>query len=163
MPRGLTASWSDDAVVKVIRGRFGNTPAVQWRAIDLELFQGNNEAAIALMTDELIAIPTYVVYGPIRSALQGNTEEARRLAMALQEAGKGQAVGLQRAFTAIGDRELTRQSVRRLDARTAGAALVAIHLSTQGGLFWFDLDDAPNLKQRLLEAGIDGSGYELEP
>jgi hypothetical protein len=41
--------------------------------------------------------------------------------------------------------------------------MLALLLSTRAAQFWFDLDDAPNLRRQLEEAGIDGSVYERTP
>lgn len=145
-----------------VRSQFGNSPAVQWRAIEIEITEGNNEAALALLTDDFISIPTYSYYQPIRAAFQGDLDEARRLADALEAAGEFDGF-LPIVFAAIGDHERARQAVRNIDGSIAGPAMLALRLSTQASPFWFDLDDAPNLRRRLEEAGVDKSVYEMRP
>ena len=145
-----------------VRSQFGNSPAAQWRAIEIEITEGNKEAALALLTDDFISIRTYSYYKPIRAVFQGDLDEARRLADALEAAGEFDGF-LPIVFSAIGDRERARQAVRNIDSNIAGPAILALRLSTQASPFWFDLDDAPNLRRRLEEAGVDRSVYEMRP
>lgn len=144
------------------RSQFGNSPAVQWRAIDIEIKQRNTEAALALLTDEFVNIPTYAYYGPIRAVLRGDLDEAIRLAETLEASGEFDGA-LPIVFTAIGDRERARRAVRDIDSRVAGPTMLALQLSTLAAPFWFDLDDAPNFKRQLEEASVDGSVYEMRP
>jgi hypothetical protein len=41
--------------------------------------------------------------------------------------------------------------------------MLALLLSTRATQFWFELDDAPNFRRQLEEAGVDGSVYEMKP
>jgi len=145
-----------------VRSQFGNSPAAQWRAIEIEITEGNKEAALALLTDDFISIRTYSYYKPIRAVFQGDLDEARRLADVLEASGEFDGF-LPIVFSAIGDRERARQAVRNIDSNIAGPAMLALRLSTQASPFWFDLDDAPNLRRRLEEAGVDRSVYEMKP
>ena len=145
-----------------VRSQFGNSPAAQWRAIEIEITEGNKEAALALLTDDFISIRTYSYYKPIRAVFQGDLDEARRLADVLEASGEFDGF-LPIVFSAIGDRERARQAVRNIDSNIAGPAILALRLSTQASPFWFDLDDAPNLRRRLEEAGVDRSVYEMKP
>jgi TolB-like protein len=142
--------------------RFGNSPAAQWRAIDIEISQGNKEATLALLTDDFVSTPPYSAYQPLRAVLQGDLDEAMRLVESLEAAGDLGAY-LPIAFSAIGDRERARQAIRNIDGKVAGPTMLAIQLSSRAAQFWFDLDDAPNFRRQLEEAGVDGSVYEMRP
>ncbi|MDH3810283.1 MAG: hypothetical protein OEU60_01100 [Gammaproteobacteria bacterium] len=145
-----------------IRSRFGDSTAAQWRAIDIEIEERNTDAALALLTDDFVNIPTYSYYQSIRAVLQGDIDKAIRLAETLEASGEFDGA-LPVVFSAIGDRERARQAVRNIDSKVAGPTMLALLLSTRAAQFWFDLDDAPNLRRQLEEAGIDGSVYERTP
>ena len=85
-----------------------------------------------------------------------------RLVESLEAAGDLGAY-LPIAFSAIGDRERARQAIRNIDGKVAGPTMLAIQLSSRAAQFWFDLDDAPNFRRQLEEAGVDGSVYEMRP
>ena len=62
-------------------------------------------------------------------------------------------------YLELGDADLIRSLVSRIDAMKVGPTILAIDLTARGRIIQFDLDDTPRLKKRLEEAGIDPASF----
>lgn len=150
---------SADAILKVARSTFGESPSLNERSVLSAILSGNKETAIALLQDDFDFSGDFSYYEPLLAALQGDRTTALQMADRIENQSSGYNAGLMLTYHELGDAERMRSLVARLDASIIGPALLAIDLAITGGVLRFDLDDAPRLKKRLEEAQIDPASF----
>ncbi len=92
-------------------------------------------------------------------ALLGQEELARRSAAEI-EARNPRQEELILAYAALGDKENVDRLTRRIDSGTIGPLQLLRVMSYVAGRVPFDLREAPNFRNRLLEAGIEPGSLE---
>jgi TolB-like protein len=128
------------------------------------------DVILALISDDMHAIETliqeggdysgdYEYFGPLLAAAQGDNETAARLADELASASEWPNYNLIPVYHVMNDKARIRSLVERIDQLSIGPAILAIQITSNGGSMLFDIDDTPNLKQRLAEAQIDPARF----
>lgn len=112
------------------------------------------------MLEHLTPVSEQVGYA---AAVRGDVETARARARAYDAARHWPDARLLLVYHQLGDRESSRELVRRIDALPAGPAVLARELTTVGRVLTYDLADAPNFAARLREAGVDAGSLRTLP
>ena len=144
-----------------IRHRFGVSNRLRELEVRIALAREEHQLAIELMGVGFDMSSDYFTFQPIFSALQGDYEKALSLANKLKESSP--AYSMSYLYTLMGDEDAARAEISRIDALPAGPTLLALELIQYPGLFGFSIDDAPQLKARFEEAGIDPARFESQP
>jgi TolB-like protein len=97
------------------------------------------------------------------AAVRGDVEAARARVRALEATLAWPHARMLLVYHQLGDREASRELVRRIDALPAGSVMLARELSINGVALTFDPADAPNFSARLREAGVDPASLRVMP
>jgi TolB-like protein/ketosteroid isomerase-like protein len=168
-----SGGWQDEADIRLqqrdferaeklfdyARSKFGNTPALIERQIYSALLQGDKATVLALLQNDVDYSGDYFYYEPLLAALQGDHELALQIIEKQQKGSARYEIGLLMTYLELGDADLVRSLVSRVDAMKVGPTMLAIDLTARGRIIQFDLNDTPRLKKRLDEAGIDPASF----
>jgi len=168
-----SGGWQDEADIRVqqhdferaaalfdyARSKFGDTPALIERKLYSALLQGDKATVLAVLQNDIDFSGDYFYYEPLLAALQGDRELALQIVEKQQEGSARYEIGLLITYLELGDADLIRSLVSRVDAMKVGPTILAIDLTIRGRTIRFDLNDTPRLKKRLEEAGIDPASF----
>ncbi len=149
------------AVHEEIRRKFGDNDRQRERRAMHALARGDNAAALAILERGFDFQDDFNYLAPLKAALQGHGDEALRLAAEFEAYVGWPHYGLMDTYSVLGEREKLRDLIVQVDRMPAGAMILGLHVASSGSNLLFDLDDAPNFRQRLKEAQIDPASFEF--
>jgi TolB-like protein len=146
--------------VEKVRAILGASIRLQETEIVIALLRGDTKVAAARIEDAGDLSGDFLYMRPLLAAVQGDYETAARLAGELEAASEWPNYNLISVYHVMNDKARMRSLVQRIDQHLVGPAILAIQIASNGGSMWFDIEDAPNLKQRFAEAGIDPARFK---
>ena len=141
-------------LIDEMKNRFGAGIPHTFNEFAFALATGNRDAIEILLEDELGLIAQFEHFESLRYALRGDAEKAL-IAAAKYDTGTNLAPpDLLWTYRLLGEDERFHSLLDRIDSAPEGPALLAPFIFVWGAALPFDLDDAPNFKTALSEAGV---------
>jgi adenylate cyclase len=141
--------------IDAIRRNLGDDRRLMELEVQIAFLRQDREEAIRLLRQNYEYSVNMQYLKPLQAALEGDYEKANVLIDEIESATPMGTLSLPGVYFAMGDAAGVRTSVRRKDESPIGNVLLGMELAYSGGTLFFDLDDAPNFKARLEEAGVD--------
>jgi hypothetical protein len=163
--------WSSLALAELGGGSIerGRTAMEEGRRMagDHPFFRHTESALAALAGDRDHFIRVGLIPADLAAALQRDPAEAAAMLRAHVQthlqSGERPAWRYLWLLHELGDRQLSRELVRRIDALPAGPAILMNQVFVWGRHTTFDVADAPNFSARLREAGADPAALPVLP
>jgi TolB-like protein len=151
------------ALIGQLRRNLGDRDRLHEYEIQIANLQGDRVAALRALEGDIDLSGELAHLRPMLAAFQGDEEKAVRLATEIENATAWPNYYLIWPYFQMGDHSRLRDLVQRVDALAVGPTILGLELAFNGGVWTFDLDDAPNFRKRLEEAQIDPSSFEVLP
>jgi len=169
--------WDEAIVLKIIDGDFDAARTLIKKAretagdhiwlrsdeADIAAFEGDKDLLIDLLKYPEKDAMTAALNTAYRVAIEGDYEEATRLAEKIDAESGWPIPNLLFVYIETGDKERARALTQRIDALPAGPTILCRSISLFYNRLVFDVNDAPNLKARLKEADIDPTIFKPYP